>query len=175
MRRRSDCPPELIGRPNIPVEDRFWPRVNKTDGCWVWTGTIGFFGYGELRVNGVDTRAHRVSYELANGPIPVGMRVLHKCDNPPCVRPGHLFIGTQADNVADMWAKARGARPSADHPERLPRGELHWRAKFTDSDIVAIRAAVAAGESRRSVARRYKVGHESISKIIRGDTWKHVA
>lgn len=92
-------------------EDRFWLRVGKTedDSCWLWLGSRKERngGYGQLSFYGRFAYAHRVSWHLSNGPIPEGAQVLHKCDNPPCVRPDHLFLGTQADNVRDMFRKGR--------------------------------------------------------------------
>src|SRR5258708_5631071 len=100
-----------------PEAERFWEKVRKTQSCWLWTGAHknGRWPYGVLGGPGDDSPrlAHRVSWELHHGPIPAGMNVLHKCDNPPCVRPAHLFLGTFADNTADMVKKgrAKGGRP----------------------------------------------------------------
>lgn len=88
---------------------RFTEKVNKTDNCWEWTAYINRHGYGAIRFNGRATLAHRVSYELHNGPIPEGFLVCHHCDNPKCVNPGHLFIGTHQDNRNDCLKKGRFA------------------------------------------------------------------
>lgn len=91
-----------------PVE-RFMSRVAvDPDGCWLWTGLADQHGYGRIHFEGRVTRAHRVSWMIHEGPIPEGQKVLHRCDTPACVRPDHLFLGTQADNMADMNAKGRG-------------------------------------------------------------------
>ena len=93
-----------------PIADRFWPKVTKGEGCWEWTGCRLPFGYGLIgdprRRNGV-ARAHVIAYELTNGSVPRGLCVLHRCDNPPCVNPAHLFLGTRADNNRDMVRKKR--------------------------------------------------------------------
>jgi hypothetical protein len=98
-----------IARPKPrPVADRFWPKVEKTDGCWLWTGATDRRGYGKIFDGaGKLLIASRVAHELCIGPIPDGLCVLHKCDNPPCVNPDHLFLGTFGDNTQDMLAKGR--------------------------------------------------------------------
>ena len=103
---------------SVPREIRFWPKVNK-DGpihpklktrCWVWTAGVSRFGYGELAIGGgKKIRAHRFAWVLSHGPVPNGLFVLHRCDNPPCVNPEHLWLGTRVDNIADMVAKGRGS------------------------------------------------------------------
>ncbi len=114
----------------ITRADRFWQKVNKTDDCWFWTGMKSPKGYGKFWTGKKFERAHRFSYTLNVGTIPLGMLVLHHCDNPCCVNPIHLFVGTHADNTRDKMAKGRQAKgdnsPSRLHPESRPRGEHHW-------------------------------------------------
>lgn len=98
--------------PFIPLKDRFWSKVVKTDTCWIWigAGSTSKKGYGQIRLPGAkgrQTSAHRVSWILHRGEIPIGLDVLHKCDNPPCVNPDHLFLGTNQDNVNDKVSKGR--------------------------------------------------------------------
>jgi len=100
------------------MEERFWAKVDRTDDCWLWTACRTTHGYGQFRPErSRGAQAHRVAWELTNGPIPAGMLVLHRCDNPPCVNPAHLFLGTQSDNMRDMYAKGRG-RPRRPRPRR---------------------------------------------------------
>lgn len=122
--------------------NRFWSRVEKTPTCWLWLGSRDQRGYGTMRFQGRNQRAHRIAYQLAVGPIPEGLLACHHCDNPSCVRPDHIFIGTMADNIRDCVNKGRhgsvtkpesqvrgdqnGARK---HPERLARGERHGMIK----------------------------------------------
>jgi hypothetical protein len=96
-----------------PLAERFWRYVERSTGCWLWIGCRQRPGYGRIgREGGKGTRyAHHVSWELHYGPIPEGQQVLHRCDNPPCVRPDHLFLGSQLENVRDMWDKGRAVPP----------------------------------------------------------------
>jgi hypothetical protein len=106
MRKRRHG--NLIGKfPQGPAEERFWRNVDKTGECWTWTGGRAIDGYGSFYADGAGIAAHRFSYQLHNGPIPAGLVICHRCDNPPCVRPDHLFLGTQLDNVRDMFSKDR--------------------------------------------------------------------
>lgn len=153
----------------IPLEVRFWAKVDRRgpDECWPWTAAK-VFGYGVI---GGTTRspnkqvlsAHRVSWELHNGPIPGGAHVLHHCDNPPCVNPAHLFLGDDQANVADKVAKGR-----------TPCGERHHRASFTEADVVAIRSRYAAGVLQRDLAAEYGVNQQTISGIVTRRAWRHV-
>lgn len=98
----------------IPMATRFWRKVTRTAECWLWLGARGKDGYGRAALPGHSggmALAHRISWLLTNGEIPSGMQVLHRCDNRQCVRPDHLFLGTQADNIKDMWAKGRQKKP----------------------------------------------------------------
>ena len=102
-------------------EARFWARVRKTDSCWLWTGARSDHGYGVLRPQAApQVRVHRLSWAMHRGPIPEGLHVLHRCDVRSCVNPDHLFLGSQADNMADMWAKQRGRYGGHGGRPRLP-------------------------------------------------------
>lgn len=106
------------------LEERLWEKVDKTGDCWVWTGYVNDDGYGRFSEGGHQGRkvmVHRVAWELLHGSVPKGMQVLHSCDNPPCVKGEHLFLGTQADNVHDMVAKGRA---SGQQIERCIRGHV---------------------------------------------------
>jgi len=115
-----------------PMEVRFWRFVNKTDECWLWQGAkVGQGGYGNFGVDKKHHLAHRVSYELANGPIPDGMWVLHRCDNPPCVNPDHLFLGTRSDNMKDAHQKGR-IDMSVVGSNRRKEMSAEWRRKHSE-------------------------------------------
>ena len=147
---------------------RFWNKVNKQEnGCWEWTASErdgGGRGYGGFWLDGKWRKAHRASWILEHGAIPVGLHVLHHCDNPPCVNPDHLWLGTHADNVRDMHAKGR----AASNPQP---GESNGHAKLTEADVLAIRA-----DSRyhRVIADEYGVTQPLISLIKNRKRWSHI-
>lgn len=140
----------------------FWARVNKTEGCWLWRGTIGN-RYGTLKFHKKRWMAHRLAWTLVNGNIPENMNVLHKCDVPLCVNPGHLFLGTHKDNMNDMAVKNRRKGKA--------RGECHGRAKLTEQDILNIRNS---SEKHRDLAARYGVGKTTIGHIIHKRNWSYL-
>jgi hypothetical protein len=136
-------------------------KADASTGCIVWTRGKAKAGYGMLRHGGKTFTTHRLAYELARGPIPDGMFVCHSCDNPACVNPDHLFLGTPADNMRDMHDKGRGSV-----------GERHGGAKLTADDVAAIRAAVAAGALQREVADQYGLRQGYVSRIVNWLIWR---
>lgn len=164
------------------IEERLLRRVTKTETCWLWTGCTAPYGYGKLLDGTPEQRtryAHCIAYELFIGPIPDGMLVCHTCDVRNCVNPAHLFLGTHADNSADMKAKGRaatGRRSGAyTHPERRMRGEGHPNTPLTEKNVREIRARYAAGNvSQQTLADKYGVCRPTISNVIRRVTWGHV-
>lgn len=151
------------------MSERFWSKVRKSDGCWEWTaGTFRqTIGYGAFKVREggrwVRRGAHRVAWALTFGPVPVGMFVLHKCDNPRCVRPEHLFLGTHAENMADRTRKGRQVG-----------GEDHWAARMTAADVLRARALVAGGMTIRDAARDLGKHESAVGNAVNGKTWKHL-
>ena len=147
--------------PDVTPESRFWSKVDKCgdDECWPWTATKSRLGYGKFTL-GVNNKvnAHRYSYEIANGPIPDGMLVCHGCDNPPCVNPKHLFVGTHKDNMQDAVKKGRAARGS-----RLPQ------TKLTDAQVLeAVSLAKDRSRTIESVAKLYGISGEHLGSLMRG-------
>jgi hypothetical protein len=150
------------------LSSRFWAKVDRRgpDECWPWTGDKTRAGYGLIRLNGRRAYAHRVSWELSEGLIPFGFGVFHRCDNPPCVNPGHLFTGTHADNMRDMVAKGR--RGYAGSP-----GERHPAARLSAADVASIREADASVRTR-DLAARYGISTGYAYAVRRGHGWDGV-
>jgi hypothetical protein len=161
MTRRAD-----MGTPLF--RERFWAKVDKSDDCWIWTGASDLQGYGCLTAGGRRRMAHRASWEMEFGTIPDGLDVLHRCDNPPCVRPIHLFTGTHAENMADMARKHRSSRV----PPTI--GEKSHFAKLTEGKVRAIRAQRAEGATPKELAEEFGTTRANICYILRGQTWTHV-
>lgn len=149
------------------VAAAFWKRVTKTASCWLWTASKRWDGYGRWNPSGRQMTAHRYSWELANGPIPTGLEVCHTCNNPPCVNPAHLFLGTHLDNMRDAVNKGRQAC-----------GERVKRNKLTAAQVVTIRKLFKRINYRRSntleLAKRYGVTPNAIRGIVIGESWKHL-
>lgn len=174
MRWRLTGTTNAGGKGHAPIQERLGRHFVKgpVDECWLWKSTTNKHGYGLIAVGGKgegQLLAHRVAWEIANGPIPKGTWVvMHTCDTPTCVNPAHLKLGTQSDNLLDMRAKRRGHDGFAVDPIR---GEAHHDARFTEDDVRAIRAS---SESSTVIAERYGVHRTSIIKIRSRKTWKHV-
>jgi len=147
----------LTQLPAVGVAEHFWAKVDKRgpDECWPWLAAKSRDGYGKLGLASHTLRAHRVAWWLANGPLPEGMCVCHHCDSVGCVNPSHLFLGTYADNAADMVQKGR------------------QYSKLTEEDVRTIREEYAT-TTQKVLARKYGVAQPTVSQAILGDTWRSV-
>ena len=153
--------------------DRFWAMVDMAGDCWTWTGSVNAWGYGAFMPYRARTHvaAHRYSWVLHNGPIPDGLCVLHRCDNPPCVNPAHLYVGTHKNNSDDKRAKGRDFHPL---------GEDHAMSKLRDCDVLRIRELYSfrgVGDGKMSgvaLSREYGVTPETIYAIIQRRNWTHI-
>lgn len=167
-KRRKYCSKvcEGLGKKTL-ISDRFFACVQKTDTCWLWACYRDPHSYGRMSGEGHSAThllAHRVSWQLHNGPIPEGMFVCHACDNPPCVNPAHLFLGTALDNSRDMIQKGRGVR-----------GERAGSARFTAEQIRDMRERYSRGDiSQGQLAREYRTSTGTMNAILRRKTWKHI-
>lgn len=147
----------------------FWAKVKKTeDGCWEWTGYRNPAGYGRLTLNRCPILCHRVSYVMHFGDFDDQMLVCHHCDNPACVRPEHLFLGTDKDNADDRDYKGRWKSKNP------AKGNRVWCAKLDDQKVVQIRELHADGISQRELARRFRVDRNAIRLVVKRIGWKHV-
>ena len=159
---------------------RFWDKVNKSsnvfgiDGnfptmCWTWHAAITK-QYGHFRFNDKMVYAHRFSWYITHGVMPKNKCVLHRCDNTICVRPDHLFLGTQIDNIKDMMQKGRHNNKGSGGPP----GEQSGTAKLSNIQVLQIRKAFTSGASQASLSRKYKVSHGTIAAIVHRRSWKHI-
>lgn len=143
--------------------EKFWDKVQKTKDCWEWTGSKQH-GYGQFQ----HKRAHRVSWEIYNGPITKGLLVCHTCDNPPCVNPDHLFLGTPKNNMQDAMIKGR--LPGGHGPKGIKCG----KAKLTEEQVLQIRTEYPIIKSIRKLANKFNISRANIQFIIHRITWKHI-
>lgn len=150
---------------HIPIETRFWQKVKKGVECWEWIGSKNRLGYGAIGrgPNGGTIQAHRLSYELHNSVIPIGMEVCHTCDNPSCVNPAHLWLGTHKENMRDRSLKGRF---------KCNKGEENPKAKLNRELVKEIRNLYKTGEfSHTGLAEVFNVSKASIYYIVNGKTW----
>jgi len=155
----------------VSSDNDFWSRVSKGPGCWEWIGTRRREGYGLFYVDKRQVRAHRHSWEMENGPIPDGLSVLHECDHPWCVRPSHLRLGSQRDNMADMDNRGRRWSPFTG---QVQSGEQNRNAKLTRDQVAHIRGMAAAGHYHDDIAAVYGVTRANVAQIARGHSWRDV-
>lgn len=155
----------------MTLSERFWAKVDKRGlgECWEWRGATTADGYGWLSLGGRNgpAGAHRISWNLHKGSIPDNLWVLHRCDNPRCVNPEHLFLGTTQDNTADMVAKGRH------RPPPYPIGEQQWSAKLTAEKVRLIRS-MADNYSHRDISSRFSISKTQVARILCGKSWRHV-
>lgn len=154
----------------MTIEERLWKKVNNRnpDDCWEWNGYKNQKGYGRLHVDGKLVSVHRLVWQISYGEIPAGLLVCHRCDNPACVNPTHLFLGTSKENTQDMIHKGR-ARPGKS------LGENHGMSKLTKDQVLEIRGAYSFYKvTLKQLAQKYGVSIATISYVVNRETWSHV-
>ncbi len=151
-----------ITRPTL--SERFWARVDRSDGCWEWRGARAHLGHGLVFWNGRSRPATHLALHLAGKPRPEGHEACHRCDNPPCVNPAHLYWGTRQDNVDDAYARGRRSG-----------GERHASARLTERQVVELRHDFATGVSRDELAKRYGIQKKTVNDIASGRKWPNAA
>ncbi len=160
--------------------ERFWSKVRKTRGCWLWQAGISEDGYGafwlrSIGKKGNNARTNRVAYQLVNDEDPGELLVMHTCDNPICVKPDHLKLGTPADNSADMARKGRAATGKRNGkytcPESIPRGEQHAGSKMTWKKVRRLRKMREQGIPYADLCSEFGVSRTTAFEIIKGKRW----
>lgn len=167
-----------MAKRGLSLQERMMSRVappHPKTGCWEWTGARHYFGYGRMgiaRPDGTQTTevTHRVAWTVFRGPIPDGVCVCHKCDNPPCVNPDHLFLGSHIDNMRDCQSKGRGRH----YLGSINAGSSHGMSKLTEPDVAAIKTMLAGGTKQSVIAHKFGVTQTAISRINTGKRWRHV-
>lgn len=144
-------------------KEDFWDYVSKGSDCWEWQRGLTYKGYGTLRIGNKVHKAHRLAYELAISEVPPGMCVCHRCDNPKCVKPEHLFLGTNQENTADRHRKGRDPKV---------RGEGHHRSKVTSDAVIDIRTKRLP---QAEFAKLYGISTGGVAHIQKFRSWKHLA
>lgn len=163
-------------------KSRFWDKVEvlEEDECWEWKAGKNKKGYGQIKICGKMYGAHRVAWFLKSGPIPRGLFVLHKCDNPPCENPKHLFLGTNKDNILDASKKGKIAsgdrHGSKTHPEKIshPNGEKNGNSNLTNLIVLEMRKRYSEGELQANIAKNLEVSQVQVSRIVNRKRWTHV-
>lgn len=147
-------------------KDLFLKQIEKTNRCWIWRGSLNKqTGYGRIQINGKRMGAHRFAYSIFKGDLVDGLFVCHTCDNPTCVNPDHLFLGSSLANIADCIIKGRNTK-----------GEKHGSHKLTENDVREMRRLYATGKhTQKSLAERYGIDRPYTTKIINRRQWKHVS
>jgi HNH endonuclease len=172
----------LSGKVTRSAEERFWEKVARrgADDCWEWKATRSPANYGRFYINGRYEQASRVAWTLANGEIPSGLWVLHKCDNPPCVNPNHLFLGDRRDNMIDCSTKRRNGAHL--YPERYrgcaqkTLGEQNGQSKLSANQVREIRRMRREeGLLHREIAAKFGVTGTTVAGILSGKYWRHVS
>ena len=151
--------------------ERFWSKVNKTEGCWEWNAGCVNGSYGQFRYEGKSILSHRLSYMITH-PMTIDLRehpkicVCHTCDNPKCVNPAHLWLGTHTDNMKDMWKKGK---------QHITKGEKNARSKLTEQQVREIREKYAKGNTtQKRLADEYGMERSGINGVVNRHNWKHL-
>lgn len=149
------------------VHDRFMAKVLIGDECWMWTAAKDRDGYGVFHFERHQQRANRMAWMLFIAPLSDRLQVLHTCDVSGCVRPSHLFLGTNLDNVADRQVKKRSPEGES-HPARVRPERLRFKCKISESTVAEVRRRYIAGENQQQIADRFGISNQQVSNIVRG-------
>jgi hypothetical protein len=157
------CPQCHTHIPRNTTVEIFWSQVDKSGECWIWCGCLNKSGYGRPSIDDKPKYAHRVAWELTYGPIPDGLVVRHQCDNPRCVRPEHLLLGTHLDNVQDRVNRGRNSNHNPGAAKLTEQQVRDMRAEYTTSSA-----------SAATLGRKYGISVRAAYNIVHGKTWKHL-